>query len=257
MENKYVQFLLHAMSKANGRSNSRKLRRQSRTLERRIQPELNKQAEFIVKRSRQLFGKAQNADDFIDGIFDDIQDGTMINVVIDGSSASMSFGAKYRIQKMKLAHYGISFDLEHPLAVEYLKTDRPLELAKLKDTVKQHIKPILQRGVAEGASINEMAKEIRENYAFSKTRALMIANNEVARAYEYGNMIPMQDLAAQVKIVIKAWSTVGDAKVEQVCIDNEARGWIKMDESFPSGDNEAPTDDHPNCRCTTLWDFED
>jgi len=172
----------------------------------------------------------------------------------------MKFGADYRIGKMSLGALGISFDLANERATEYLATDRPLILANMKDTVKEHIKPILIEAQKAGKSYNEVAKTIKENFAFSQERAQMIATNEIGHAYEYGNRVPMDELKEQGYTVTKRWSTTGDDKVTEQCNDYADLKWIELDDTFISDagteDQEAPRDTNPNCRCTTLYEYE-
>ena len=49
----------------------------------------------------------------------------------------------------------------------------------------------------------------------------------------------------------KKWITVGDERVSDMDIDNQAQGWIKIDEAFSSGNQNPPS--HPNCRCTLAY----
>lgn len=250
--------LLKLITKAGAQPIGRQLRRKERAMQRDVNAEFEKQKDFIIKRAKALVGKGLKTIERkdIDDIFDDVDDADMIDKIIVVAGSTMNMGAKYRIQKSRLAQIGISFDLDHPLAVEYLKSSRPLVLAKMKQTTKDHIKPILQQAVSEGWSPQETARQISENFAFSKTRSQMIASNEVGHAYEWGNFSVMNDVVEQGYKVQKAWSTVNDDRVEQVCLDNEAEGYISFDEKFSSGDDSAPTNDHPNCRCTTLYQYQ-
>ncbi len=250
--------LLKLITKAGAQPIGRQLRRKERAMQRDVDAEFTKQKDFIVKRAKALVGKSAKAFEqkSIDDIFDDVDDADMIDKIIVVAGSTMNMGAAYRIKKSKLGQIGISFDLEHPLAVDYLKSTRPLVLAKMKQTTKDHIKPILQQAVSEGWSPQETAKTISENFAFSKTRSQMIASNEVGHAYEWGNYSVMNDVKEKGYTVQKSWSTVGDDRVEQVCQDNQDQGDIAFDEKFQSGDDSAPTNDHPNCRCTTLYQYQ-
>lgn len=49
----------------------------------------------------------------------------------------------------------------------------------------------------------------------------------------------------------KAWMTVKDDRVSDLCAGNEAVSWIKIEQSFPSGHSHVPG--HPNCRCTIAY----
>lgn len=251
----YAQELLQHHIKSMARSNNRILRRKEKKMQLAIDKEFEVQKKIVLNNYKKLLNKKsyKSLEDDIDEGFEKINNDDLTNVIITASAGTLEFGAEYRIKKMKLGEFNISFDLDHPLAVEYLQSTRPLVLAKMGDTTKELIKPILQEGVKNGTSYTEIAKQIEENFGFSRTRSLMIATNETGHAYEYGNMIPMKDLQAQGEKVEKQWSTVGDEKVTLECSENEEKGWISIDDLFPSGDYESPRNGNPNCRCTTLW----
>jgi hypothetical protein len=238
------------------RPNGRKLRRKEKKLENTVFKDFENQREYIVREYRKKLAK-KGIDDDIDDIFDELDDTIMIDHVIESAEDTIKFGANYRIGKEKLGRFGIKFDLDHPLAVEYLQTDRPLVLAKMKDTTKDLIKPLLKEAVEKGTSPQELADLLSENFAFSRERSLMIAVNETGHAYEYGNQIPMQDLAEEGYTVKKKWQTVNDDRVTEECRANQAMGWIDIDENFDSGDSEPPREGNPRCRCTTLWEFKE
>ncbi len=49
----------------------------------------------------------------------------------------------------------------------------------------------------------------------------------------------------------KAWRSVGDDRVSDVCRQNEAAGFIPVDKAFPAGHMTPPG--HPNCRCHLVY----
>lgn len=124
--------LLKLITKAGAQPIGRQLRRKERAMQRDVDAEFEKQKDFIVKRAKALVGKGlkriERKD--IDSIFDNLDDTEMIDKIIVVAGTTMNLGAKYRIQKSKLAQIGISFDLDHPLAVEYLKKHPPACVGK-------------------------------------------------------------------------------------------------------------------------------
>jgi len=251
---RYDHLLFDCLFKAMARPNGRKLRRKEKKLVKTVYQDFEKQREYIVKQYRsKIAGKGLSED--IDDLFDELDDELMIGHIIDSAAETMKFGAEYRIGKEKLGRFGIKFDLDHPSAVKYLQTDRPLTLAKMKQTTKEAIKPLLQEAAGKGTSPQELAELLSEEYAFSRERSLMIAVNEIGHAYEYGNKTPMEDLKDEGYKVKKKWQTVNDDRVTEECRANQAMGWIDIDESFDSGDDEPPREGNPRCRCTTLWEF--
>ena len=261
MESLYVKELLHTITKALARGrNGRAIRRQERKMQRGINESFKKQGDYIVKEYAKLANKkawgVKNVNDDVDDIFEAMDDTELVSGILDVSATSMEYGGKTRVRKSKLKEIGIDFNLSNPEAERYLLTDRPLVLAKLADTTKEHIKPILMDSVIEGRAPQETAKIIRENFALSKARSLMISVNEVGHAYEWGNYVPMNDAKKRGYKVSKSWLTVNDAKVTPAHTQNQEDGWIELDDTFSgTGDELAPASDNPNCRCTILYDI--
>ena len=100
----------------------------------------------------------------------------------------------------------------------------------LRATVEQSIK--------EGWSGGRLRDELREHYAFSPERALSIARTEPAIARRAGGKAAANEVGAQSK----KWDCADDPC--SACLNNQAAGWIGIDEEFPEGD-----DPHPNCTC--------
>lgn len=260
---RYVTSLFETIIKSINRPNGRKLRRREKKLQRKVQTELDKQKEYIIKETNKLikrkaksvFGR-KGVEGDIDKILDNIDNAPLEEEILIEASFVMKMGAEYRIKKGKLAKIGINFKLDHPLAVKYLEESRPLVLSKMADTTKDAIKPILVEAAKTGASYQETAKIISENFAFSKSRAQMIATNEIGHAYEEGNWIPIQDAMAEGYNVIKWWNTVKDDRVTDECKENESQGQINAKKEFRSGDDRAPRLGHPRCRCTTNYEIK-
>lgn len=225
-----------------------------RRLQREIDQEFSKQADFVIAEMEKIYPKKNIDEDEVDEIFVKLDNTAVENSILAEAAVAMTFGGNFRARKNRLTRLGIDFRLDHPLAVEYLESDRPLLLAKMTETTKQHIKPIIVRGAAEGLSPQQVAKQISENFAFSKTRSIMIASNEIGNAYEFGNYVTMKTAEEQGFKSEKQWLTVGDDRVTATHTENEDQGWIPLDETFKgTGDQQAPASDNPRCRCTTEY----
>jgi hypothetical protein len=127
---------------------------------------------------------------------------------------------------------------------------------------------LIARAIEAGRSYDEIAEDIQSQFkhyyepgsywAFDAprpqghidSRAHLIAVTESGQAYVEGNLIVGRDLAAAGLPMEKKWLTVGDNRVSQGCQENEAAGWIPLDELFPSG-HDAPLR-FPGCRCDVL-----
>ena len=82
-------------------------------------------------------------------------------------------------------------------------------------------------------------------------RAELIATTVAGDAYEAATAAAGRQLADAGLVMEKSWLTVGDDRVDVECEDNEAQGWIPMDDGFRSGHTRPPA--QPACRCTALY----
>ena len=99
------------------------------------------------------------------------------------------------------------------------------------------------------AKIDQMVKRYQERLQMHRART--IARTEINRASHAGQQELWRQGVEQGKIprdIQRHWVTVGDDKVDQTCLDNEAVD-VGMQEAWPSGDMHPPTNEHPNCRC--------
>jgi hypothetical protein len=150
----------------------------------------------------------------------------------------------------------IRFDLKNPRAVDYLR-DYGADLVKsINETTREYLQTLIQQAANEGWSYQRTAEAIIkrfEEFAVGKpqahidSRAHLIAVTETGNAYEEGNRIVAKDLQDAGLEQEKFWSTVRDDKVSDGCRENEAVGWIGLDQAFPSG-HQRPLR-FPGCRC--------
>jgi len=109
------------------------------------------------------------------------------------------------------------------------------------------LRATVREAIEEGLSNDSIAARLRESYAFSKERAVLIARTETNMASNAG---ALESYKASGVVNAKEWLTAEDDKVEQECIDNADAGAIGLDATFPAGAKAPPQ--HPNCRCTIL-----
>lgn len=181
-----------------------------------------------------------------------------LNYVLPGV---MIEGAKEPIKRYKkeLPHgYSLAFDIDSSPASEYLASMSDLMLSTRNGsillTTRDELRNILSQGVKEGLSYTEIASQIRgtDPFVFSKTRAKLIAVNEVGRAYGWANHEPWRILSADY-IMEKEWNTSGDEKVRPEHAQNGSDGWIPFESTFSgTGDDYAPSTVDFNCRCTSV-----
>jgi len=127
-------------------------------------------------------------------------------------------------------------------AVNYARA-RGAELLKdFAETTPEMLRATLAQSIEEGWSVGRLRDTLRDNYAFSPTRALSIARTETAIARRVGGRISAVAAGAQSK----HWEITDDAC--PLCMSNLAAGWISIDDEFPEGDNP-----HPNCACDLIF----
>jgi len=138
------------------------------------------------------------------------------------------------------------------LAAEYA-TQRGSELLKLGGDVnlqaltRSRVNQLVSTAISEGQSINTITKALRKDYAFSPARAETVARTETATAQGQGT----KGAALEQGRNEKRWITAGDEGVESQCLANQAVGWIKIAEQFPTGRDTIPQ--HPRCRCVVRY----
>ncbi len=161
-------------------------------------------------------------------------------------AAALAAGGRRVIAELSAS---IAFDLENPRAVAYMK-DRGAEMVtKINETTRKDLSDLLSASIENGDSYGDIARGISEMFGddFPDWRAEMIARTETGNAYCQGSLEAARQMSDAGLEMEKSWLTAGDEKVEGICEENEADGWISVDDDFSSGDD-APLA-HPNCRC--------
>lgn len=147
---------------------------------------------------------------------------------------------------------GTSFTLEHPLAVSFMRERAARQVSRINETTRDGLRSILSDAADNGWSYDRTAREIRRQYTdMSRRRARNIAVFELGDAYEAGNAIVAHSLQNAGLVMQKAWLSVGDDRVRPEHRENQAQGWIDIDDTFQSGHERPPTD--PRCRCTVQY----
>lgn len=189
---------------------------------------------------------------------------TIAEAIASTAKTVMLKGGRNAIEQYSLGTIGISFNLRNERAIEYLKAKREIMLSdrqgSINKTTKDRIIEIIRDGVNNRSTYTQMAQQIEAlstTGIFSRSRAQMIATNEVGKAYEFGNFVPVEEFAQRTgKTVLKYWQTVGDLQVTKQCNENEERSkaGIPLNQTFASGDMTAPRSSHPRCRCSTGYE---
>lgn len=144
-----------------------------------------------------------------------------------------------------------TFTLENPRAVEWMrKNGGSIDYIKdIQQTTAESLKRVITTGLDNGWSYNTTGREIQKLFdgPISRDRAQLIAVTESARAYEAGNREFAKSIEADGVVMEKQWTTSHDDRVSDGCEQNEADGWIPIDQAHSSGDQEPPR--FPGCRC--------
>lgn len=146
-------------------------------------------------------------------------------------------------------------------AVKYIEYKKYVMLWNSKlsitQTTKEHIAEVVAKGVWKWKSYNEIAEDVRmqaDAGVLSKARSQLIAVREAGESYEEARLTTLKKhLQETGEKAEKIRDTVNDDKVTEQCRTNEAMGWIMEEELFKSGDNIAPRNTNPRCRCTTNY----
>lgn len=134
--------------------------------------------------------------------------------------------------------------------VEGELVDNPDAQWVITDATREFLRSDVEAALADGWSNDKLADALAENYAFSDTRAEVIARTETAKADVQGNLAAYK---ASGVVKRKQWLAAPDCC--DICqeLDNET---VDLDADFPNGGGDgAPL--HPQCRCDTLPVIED
>ena len=139
------------------------------------------------------------------------------------------------------------------LAAEYAETrgGRLLRLdgdLNMVTYTRERVNQLVAETIERGDGLGTLQKRLREDVAFSKERARMVARTETATAQGVG----ARGAAVAQGRNEKHWVTQGDDAVDSdICLANEEQGWIGMDSPFQSGHDQIPG--HVNCRCVVRY----
>jgi uncharacterized protein with gpF-like domain len=117
---------------------------------------------------------------------------------------------------------------------------------QIAESTRAMLARTIAQGMSQGMTVDEIAALLVEDYAFSDTRAQLIAETEVANASSNGQLLGYQGAGLKWK----KWLLSNDEGVCLVCEANADEGWVAIDKAFPGG-VQTPLQ-HPNCRCVIV-----
>jgi len=243
----------------------RRLRSIENGMEEKLAPAFRTQGDMFLSRFSSLEGRFQESVSAGDWLpfwseVESLTEHLFWRPIQEGIGESMLVGGADAIDDVGSVGVDISFDLDHPVATDYLRRHGAEMVTAINDTTRGYINTIVVNGVDEGWSYNRMAKALTdrfEEFAIGKpqhhiqSRAHLIAITEAGNAYEAAGRAVVDDLAAAGLTIEKKWLTVGDDRVSDGCRENEGDDWISLDSEFTSG-HQHPLR-FPGCRCTILY----
>mgnify|MGYP003147939816 CR=1 FL=1 len=132
-------------------------------------------------------------------------------------------------------------------------------IQNVTDTTKDDIGDLVRTGLAEGATINEMQRQIMVKHSFDAPRALAISRTETTKSVNAGGISAWEQQAADAGVeVIFRWNAQPGARTAHAALNNEPRGedgyWhsggakAKSPGSF-EGSSKITAALNINCRC--------
>lgn len=109
-------------------------------------------------------------------------------------------------------------------------------------TTPDMLRATIVKALEERWSAGQLRDELLENHGFSHVRALAIARTETQLAHRAGGRVAARALQVDEKM----WDTSPTAC--PLCLENQAQGWISIDDDFVNGDHP-----HPNCSCVERY----
>jgi hypothetical protein len=210
-------------------------------------------AEKFAKMSREEAMKMLEAIDFDWTKLGDDLESVLAAIAQDGAAQGLiQVGSKTTSELL---------DQVNEKAVEWAEQHAADLVTKLASTTRDRLRGDLAASIELGMSVQDIAKVLEADYAFSEQRAALVATTERAFADVRGNCI---GYAASGVVGGLEWITANEGEDERTCPDCElnAGATVPMDpetgeatEPFPSGDTTVPA--HPGCLCDLLPELKD
>ncbi len=149
----------------------------------------------------------------------------------------------------------LTMNMQNPLIVEFLEKFSSEDIKHVNDTVKEEVRKALRAGVAEGESVPQLSKRVKEHVdEIYKNRSKVIARTEVVKASNFANFTAYDQSGI---VEGKEWITTIDGRQrdKHEALDGDV---VPLMEPFEIDSYKAM---HPgnfgvasmdiNCRCTT------
>ena len=139
----------------------------------------------------------------------------------------------------------------NPRAVEWAEARGAKLVGDLTETTRAALRATIVKAEKEGWSVDQLKRAIMDNHAFSASRAATIAQHELLKADNQGNLIGWRKARDLYGLKLgKKWIVSTLEGHCPACEWNAEEGPIDLDEVFLSGHDCAPA--HPHCTCDTV-----
>lgn len=167
--------------------------------------------------------------------------------------SALSAGAENVLRAVGLRD--IELGAEDRRALDFLRERVASAVDGVLETTRGYVGTVVDAVRSAGGAALDAVRGIRDRFRGflrrpepgAASRVEAIASVEVATAFGQGQQIAGSDVKAGGLPLLKSWRTMQDERVEPECIENEAAGWVPVDDSFPAGSMYPPQ--HPRCRC--------
>lgn len=130
----------------------------------------------------------------------------------------------------------------------------------VSQTTKDRVAFLIEQGIDDGKGAVEVAKDIRNDFKFTKNRSLNIARTETVTAMNYGRILAREN---SPYVEEKTWLPAIDDRTRPSHLALRDVGWVDLEQDFflqnndgflePAlfpGDDRLSAENTCNCRCT-------
>lgn len=166
-----------------------------------------------------------------------------IGEAVEVSEQINSFN-KNQFQKVTKSVFGIDLFMGEPWLQDQLKlfaSQNAQLITSLQDQELERVSGIVERGLQEGKTYSDVAKEIQKSFGITDRRAKLIARDQTKKLNSSLTKLRQQELGVEEYI----WQTSGDERVRPTHRANDGKKF--------RWDDPPKTTGHPgndvNCRC--------
>lgn len=142
--------------------------------------------------------------------------GKLLDESYDLSYGMMAYGVEMAVDKTlegKSPKLPELLALNDENGIEKLRLDATLQ--KSREKIVKGIQQVIERGLTDGMTYQQMARQLQHVFEMDMNRAMMIAETEVHRIREKASNDKAQDAQNQGIIMKKQWNNVKDKRVRK------------------------------------------